>query len=91
MTDFDPKKHIPMPKDTKAFYCANCGAVALDQKNICKPAGMIKKADWCGSKDLPLPKTCQNRANNDRYACKKCGKTAINKALLCEPEKMNIA
>lgn len=91
MTCSDPKKHTPLPKETKAFYCANCGAVALDQNNLCKPMGMITKADWCGSKDLPPPKSCQNRVNNNRYSCKKCGKAAINPALLCEPEKMELS
>lgn len=90
MTGSDLKKHVPLPKDTKAFYCANCGAVALDQNNLCKPMGMQTKVDWCGSKDLPPPQTCHNRVNNDRYSCKKCGKTAINAALLCEPEKMEL-
>ena len=58
-------KHVPLPKETPAFFCGNCGATALDSKNICKPAGRIKKADWCGSKDLPLAKLCQNNVNND--------------------------
>ncbi|MFZ5563172.1 MAG: hypothetical protein ACOZBW_03915 [Thermodesulfobacteriota bacterium] len=90
MADSQQTKHVPLPKETTAFYCGNCGAVALDPKNICNPAGKIKKMDWCGSKDLPPPKTCQNRVHNDRYACKKCGKTAINSNLLCEPEKMKV-
>lgn len=90
MTEADMKKHTPLPKDTKAFYCGNCGAVSLDQNNICNPAGRITKADWCGSKDLPPPQACQNRVNNDRYSCKNCGKTAINPGLLCEPEKMDL-
>lgn len=88
MVEISKTKHIPMPKETAAFYCGNCGTVSLDQNNICNPAGRITKADWCGSKDLPPPKNCQNRVHNDRYACKNCGKSAINAALLCEPEKM---
>lgn len=82
------KKHVPMPPETPAYFCGNCGAVALDRNNICNPKGVIRKQDWCGSKDLPPAKFCQNRVNNDRYQCNKCGKTAINSALLCEPEKM---
>jgi len=83
-------KHVPLPKETPAFYCGNCGVVALDQNNICSLRGIMKKADWCGMKDLPPGKSCKNRVNNDRYNCQKCGKTAINSALLCEPEKMPI-
>lgn len=81
-------KHVPLPKETSAFFCGNCGAVSLDRRNICNPKGKMKKADWCGSKDLPPAKYCRNRVNNDRYKCSKCGKGAINSALLCEPEKM---
>ena len=82
------KKHVPLPKETPAFFCGNCGAVSLDSNNICNPKGRIKKIDWCGSEDLPPAKFCQNRVNNDRYKCQKCGKAAINSTLLCEPEKM---
>lgn len=84
------KKHVTMPKETPAFFCGNCGAVSLDAGNICNPAGKHTKGDWCGSKDLPPAKTCQNRVNNDRYRCSKCHKAAINAALLCEPEKMEM-
>ncbi|MDY6832648.1 MAG: hypothetical protein SWC96_12580 [Thermodesulfobacteriota bacterium] len=90
MADSNKTQHVPLPKETVAFYCGNCGAVALDANNICNPAGKIKKADWCGSRDLPPPQTCHNRVNNDRYSCEKCGKTAINAPLLCEPKKMDI-
>jgi ribosomal protein S27AE len=82
------KKHVPLPKETPAFYCGNCGVVSLDQNNICNPKGSMKKIDWCGSEDLPQAKFCKNRVNNERYKCGKCGKAAINSALLCEPEKM---
>ena len=84
------KKHVPLPKETPAFFCGNCGAVSLDQSNICNPKGRITKKDWCGSEDLPPAKPCQKRVNNDRYKCQKCRKAAINSALLCEPEKMPI-
>ncbi|MBC8413847.1 MAG: hypothetical protein ISR96_06770 [Nitrospira sp.] len=82
------KKHIPLPKDTPAFICANCGAVALDSNNICRVQGKGRKYDWCGSKSLMPPSFCHNKKNNDRYQCKKCGQVAINPELLCEPEKM---
>ena len=82
------KKHVPLPKETPAFFCGNCNVVSLDKNNICNPKGSMRKEDWCGSEDLPPPKFCQNRVNNERYKCGKCGKAAINSALLCEPEKM---
>ncbi|MBW1846247.1 MAG: hypothetical protein JRJ27_03685 [Deltaproteobacteria bacterium] len=88
MTDTTEIKHTPLPKETSAFYCGSCGAVSLDQNNICNPAGKLTKADWCGSKDQPPAKTCQNLVNNARYICKNCGKSSVNAALLCEPEKM---
>ena len=28
------KKHVPVPKDTQAFICADCGAIALDSKDV---------------------------------------------------------
>jgi rubrerythrin len=33
------EKHIILPKDTKAFICADCGAVSLDPNQICKVQG----------------------------------------------------
>jgi len=32
-------KHISLPKETKAFICANCGAVSLSPNDICKVQG----------------------------------------------------
>lgn len=85
------KAHIPLPKETRAFVCANCGAVALDQKNICKvQQGMVKKSDWCGSAGVHPPSFCHNKLHTDRYQCNKCGKVAINSELLCEPQKLEI-
>lgn len=81
-------RHVPMPPETPAFFCGNCGAVSLDSNNICNPMGKMQKKDWCGSKDLPPAKTCRNRVNNDRFRCTQCGKGSINAALLCKPEKM---
>ena len=31
------KKHVTVPKDTRAYFCSTCGAVSLDANNICKP------------------------------------------------------
>ena len=44
------KKHVTVPKDTRAYFCANCGAVALNVNNICKVEGLGRKSDWCGMK-----------------------------------------
>jgi len=84
------EKHVPLPRETKAFICANCGAVALDPTDICRVQGMGTKADWCGTTSLAPPSFCRNNKNNDRYKCDKCGQVAINPGLLCEPEKMSI-
>jgi predicted RNA-binding Zn-ribbon protein involved in translation (DUF1610 family) len=81
-------KHVPLPKTTKAFICANCGAVSLDSKGVCKIQGMGTKADWCGTTVPRIPSFCHNRKNNLRFRCKKCGQVAVNPELLCEPEKM---
>ena len=37
------KKHVPVPKDTRAFFCANCGAVALDAANVCKVWARVRR------------------------------------------------
>lgn len=81
------KKHVPVPKNTPAFFCANCGAVALDSNNICAAEGKGTKADWCGMKGVKPPKFCQNNAHNDRWQCKNCGTISVNPELLCEPVK----
>ena len=82
------KKHIPVPKNTPAFICADCGAVSLSSDGICKLQGKGPKADWCGSKSVNTPKLCQNSAHTIRYKCKNCGQVAVNAELLCEPELM---
>ncbi len=84
------EKHVPLPKQTKAFICANCGAVSLDPTDICRLQGIGTKADWCGTKSLQPPGFCRNRKNNSRFTCKKCGHVAVNPGLLCEPEKMTV-
>ncbi len=84
------KEHVPLPKETHAFVCANCGAVALDQNNICKVMGRVTKADWCGSEGVAPPSYCHNKEHTDRYQCKNCGKVSINSELLCEPEKLKV-
>jgi predicted RNA-binding Zn-ribbon protein involved in translation (DUF1610 family) len=84
------EKHMVLPKDTKAFICANCGAVSLDPNEICNVQGQGVKSDWCGTKSMNPPSFCRNRKNNNRYKCAKCGQVAVNPGLLCEPEKMQI-
>jgi len=85
------KIHIPVPRDTKAFICANCGAVALDANNICKVQGMGKKSDWCGVKGSKPPKTCHSKKHTDRWQCRNCGQTSVNPLLLCDPEKIEMS
>jgi hypothetical protein len=83
-------KHIPLPKDTRAYICAECGVVALAPESICKVQGTGTKADWCGSKGSMPPKYCRNHKNVERHQCRNCGKTAINARLLCEPSKLDL-
>ncbi len=82
------KKHIPLPKNTRAFFCGECGAVALDENNICKPQGRGTKADWCGTGSGRIPESCHNKVHTLRFKCKNCGQVAVNPELLCDPEKM---
>lgn len=81
-------KHVPMPKDTPAFICGNCGAVSLDSNGICNPQGKGVKADWCGSKSSRKAEFCHNAVHNERFNCDDCGQVAVNKALLCKPQAM---
>lgn len=90
MADERLKKHVPVPEDTPAFFCANCGAVSLSPDGICKVQGKGKKADWCGTKDAGTPQFCHNKKNNLRYRCGNCGKVSVNSELLCEPVKMEL-
>jgi predicted RNA-binding Zn-ribbon protein involved in translation (DUF1610 family) len=82
------KKHVPVPKNTRAFFCANCGAVALDAANVCKVMGQGKKADWCGIKGVKAPTFCHNKVHNNRWQCENCGQISVNPELLCEPKKL---
>ena len=85
------KKHTPVPKTTRAYICANCGAVALDSNNICKIQGMGTKADWCGIKGTKPPASCHNKKHNTRWQCRNCGQISVDQELLCEPEKMDLS
>ena len=82
------KKHVPLPKETQAFFCANCGAVSLDPDSICKVQGRGTKGDWCGTASSSQPNPCQNRVHNARWACDNCGKVSVNPELLCEPREI---
>jgi predicted RNA-binding Zn-ribbon protein involved in translation (DUF1610 family) len=80
------KKRIAIPKDAVAFFCANCGAVALNPRDIRKVVGKEKKADGCGSKGTHPPSYCQNKVHNDRWQCQKCGQVSVRPELLCKPK-----
>ena len=88
MSEQNLKKHFPLPKDTAAFFCANCGAVSLYAGNVCKVQGKGKKSDWCGIKHVTPPQSCHNKVHNLRYRCNNCGQVSVNPELLCEPEKI---
>ncbi len=82
------KVHVPLPKTTPAFICANCGAVSLDQDGICNPQGRGTKMDWCGSASGAAPSFCRNSVHNERYQCRNCSQVAVNPGLLCDPKKI---
>ena len=82
------KNHIPLPKETPANICANCGAVALRAEDVCKVMGVGKKVDWCGTAGVKPPAFCHNKVHNNRWQCEKCGQISVNPELLCEPKKM---
>jgi len=84
------KVQVRLPKETPAFFCANCGAVALDPNNICKVMGMGKKGDWCGTKGVKPPSFCHNKVHKDRWQCQKCGQISVNSELLCEPDNLEL-
>ncbi len=88
MSENGIKTHIPVPKNTPAFFCADCGAVALDPDNVCRSQGRGTKSDWCGTQSQSTPSYCRNKKNNTRYVCKNCGQVAVNPQLLCDPEQM---
>lgn len=86
--DGKQRAHVPLPKETPAFFCAECGAVSLDPERICKVQGKGTKADWCGIPDHNPPRRCANSRNNLRWFCGKCSKVSVNAELLCEPQEM---
>jgi predicted RNA-binding Zn-ribbon protein involved in translation (DUF1610 family) len=87
----DKHLHVPYPKSTSAFVCAECGAVSLLSDGVCKPQGRGTKADWCGSNPGAPPSYCRNAKHTERYQCKNCGQVAVNPGLLCAPEKIEPA
>ena len=65
MSDNTPKSNFPLPPNTPAIICANCGAVSLYASGVCNPQGKGMKSDWCGTESV------DNRnlsfCNNDVY------------------------
>ena len=90
MSENTPKSNFPLPPNTPAIICANCGAVSLYASGVCNPQGKGTKADWCGTESIDHRKLsfCTNDVNNERYQCRKCGQISVTPELLCEPEKM---
>jgi len=82
------EEHIPLPPEIHAFECAICGAVSLSPEGVCKVQGRMTRGDWCGTKSVEPPRFCQNRVNNLRFKCAKCGRVAVDAGLLCEPEQI---
>jgi hypothetical protein len=31
------QKHVPLPKETRAFFCDNCGKVSVNPELLCEP------------------------------------------------------
>jgi len=83
--------HIPLPPETKAFFCANCGVVALNPNSVCKIQGTGTRADWCGTKQMLNCEQCVNKKNVCRFKCSNCGQVAMNPELLCKPEKIDLS
>jgi predicted RNA-binding Zn-ribbon protein involved in translation (DUF1610 family) len=77
-----------LPKNTKAFICANCGAVSLDSDKLCKIQGRGTKADWCGIPHLKTTFKCKNHTSHLRYKCANCNQVATDPQLLCNPVKI---
>ena len=88
MTEKDTE-HVPLPAETHAFICANCGAVSLSPEGVCKVQGRMTRGDWCGTKSIEPAKVCQNKIHNLRFKCGNCGRVAVDAGLLCEPEEMS--
>ncbi len=82
------ERPIPLPRDTRAFVCAQCGAVSQRPDGICQVQGRLIRGDWCGTNSIEPARGCENRIHNLRFKCEKCGRVAVESELLCEPEKM---
>jgi len=82
------EKHTPLPHETHAFICARCGAVSLRPEDVCEVQGRMTRGEWCGTKSVDPARVCQNKIHNLRFKCRKCGRVAVDRGLLCEPERM---
>jgi len=82
--------NLCLPKNTKAFICADCGAVSLDPDKLCNIQGQGRKADWCGIPHLNSIKTCKENKKHLRYQCKNCKQVSTDPKLLCHPVKIDL-
>ena len=83
-------KYVRLPPETKAFFCAKCGAVALDPNAICEIQGKGTKAHWCGTTQILSCEQCVNKKNVYRFKCANCSQISVNPELLCKPEKIDL-
>ncbi len=80
------KKKRRKSREVGLSECARCGAIATDEKELCKPQRFQwnegcslpeKEFNW-----FPIHGNCQPR----NYACSRCGRQALAREYLCEAE-----
>jgi len=81
-------RYTPLPQETTAYVCTNCGAVSLRPDGICQVQGRLMRGEWCGTKSLEPARVCQNKIHNLRFKCGNCGRVSVDAGLLCEAEQM---
>lgn len=68
-----------------AYTCQNCGTVADDSRDLCKPTSEELSNKFCGASE---DQVCSGKLGSMQYSCDACGSVSADPEHLCNPSKM---
>ncbi len=66
------------------YKCQTCGVVAKAEQQLCAPAPVAGKSDYCGH-GVKREQLCPDMRQQVPFVCSQCGRAAEQAELLCNP------